>query len=72
MGSPCGGPNSCLADRGVPPPPGLVMEKLLGTGLASVGLLLAVNPSLKGMPKAVPEISICDKYNVACKAINTH
>ncbi|KAF4801573.1 Phosphatidylinositol-binding clathrin assembly protein [Turdus rufiventris] len=55
-----------------PPPPGLVREKLLGMGIASVGLLLAVNLSLRGMPKAVPEMGICVKYNLTCKTINTH
>lgn len=57
---------------GISPPPGLVREKLLGMGLASVGLLLAVNPSLRGMPKAVPEMGICAKYNLTCETINTH
>lgn len=57
---------------GVPPPSGLVREKLPGMGIASVGLLLAVNPSLRRMPKAVPEMGICVKYNLTCKTINTH
>lgn len=35
--------------------PGLVKEKLLGVGIALVGLLLGINASLRGVPKLAPE-----------------
>lgn len=39
-------------------PPGLVREKLLGMGIASAGLLLDINPSLRGVPEAAPEMGV--------------
>lgn len=38
--------------------PGLVKEKLLGMGIASVGLQLGINPSLRAVPTAAPEMGV--------------
>lgn len=49
-------PNQLVGMIGVPP--GLVREKLLGMEIASAGLLLGVNPSLRGVPKTAPEMGV--------------